>query len=84
LEKSKETEIEPILVLRKFYDLKPEMEFRCFIQNHELKCVSQRNCSTHYGHLVEKKMEIQEKIVQFWTNEIKDVFDLKNCISLKN
>jgi hypothetical protein len=84
LEKSKETEIEPILVLKKFYDLKPEMEFRCFIHNNELKCVSQRNCSTYYEHLVEKKMEIQEKIVNFWTNEIKEKFDLKNCNSLKN
>eukprot|EP00581_Thalassiosira_minuscula_P005565 CAMPEP_0183735192 /NCGR_PEP_ID=MMETSP0737-20130205/45953_1 /TAXON_ID=385413 /ORGANISM="Thalassiosira miniscula, Strain CCMP1093" /LENGTH=526 /DNA_ID=CAMNT_0025968861 /DNA_START=84 /DNA_END=1664 /DNA_ORIENTATION=- len=39
------------LVLRKWCNLHPSMEFRCFIYNHEMVAISQRHPSKQYPHL---------------------------------
>ncbi|KAK1743915.1 cell division cycle 123 family protein [Skeletonema marinoi] len=39
------------LVLRKWCNLHPSMEFRCFIYNHELIAISQRHPTKFYSHL---------------------------------
>ena len=39
------------LVLRKWCNLHPSMEFRCFIYDHELVAISQRHPSKFYSHL---------------------------------
>ncbi|KAL9190605.1 hypothetical protein ACHAXT_000311 [Thalassiosira profunda] len=39
------------LVLRKWCNLHPSMEFRCFVHEHELVAVSQRHPSKFYAHL---------------------------------
>lgn len=38
-------EIPHVLVLKKYYDLKPEREFRCFVQGHDL--VGKISCCLH-------------------------------------
>jgi len=39
------------LVLRKWCNLHPSMEFRCFVYDHELIAISQRHSSKFYSHL---------------------------------
>mmetsp|Transcript_26549 Transcript_26549/g.56458 ORF Transcript_26549/g.56458 Transcript_26549/m.56458 type:complete len:526 (+) Transcript_26549:60-1637(+) len=39
------------LVLRKWCNLHPSMEFRCFVYEHELVAISQRHHSKFYNHL---------------------------------
>ena len=39
------------LVLRKWCNLHPSMEFRCFIYNHQLIAISQRHPTKFYSHL---------------------------------
>lgn len=39
------------LVLRKWCNLHPSMEFRCFVYDHELVAISQRHPSKRYPHL---------------------------------
>ena len=46
-----ENEFEYELVLRKWCNLHPSMEFRCFIYNHELVAISQRHPTKFYSHL---------------------------------
>ena len=55
------------------------MEFRLFIKNNELKCISQRNCQSFFEHLNEKKDEIEKKLKNYFEIEIKEKFELKNC-----
>ncbi|KAL3758532.1 hypothetical protein ACHAWU_008286 [Discostella pseudostelligera] len=44
-------EFEHELILRKWCNLHPSMEFRCFIYEHELVAISQRHPSKYYSHL---------------------------------
>ncbi|KAL3782802.1 hypothetical protein HJC23_005692 [Cyclotella cryptica] len=45
------------LVLRKWCNLHPSMEFRCFVYNHELIAISQRHPSKYYPHLQQPSHE---------------------------
>ncbi|KAJ1560432.1 hypothetical protein HK405_007121 [Cladochytrium tenue] len=62
------------LVLRKWYDLNPALEFRCFVRNHELVAVCQRDYRNHYDFLFEMRPMLQDKIQAFFDNKIKGRF----------
>jgi hypothetical protein len=51
LKASKPSGFEYELVLRKWCNLHPSMEFRCFVYDHELVGISQRHPSKFYPHL---------------------------------
>lgn len=68
----------PILVLRKWYDIHPSMEFRCFIRNKNLVAISQRDESNFYDYLLEKKDEYKTKLIDFWNEKVKHLFPLEN------
>ncbi|KAK9837006.1 hypothetical protein WJX81_006472 [Elliptochloris bilobata] len=53
------------LALRKFHDLRPGREFRCFMHNHELIAVSQRNIAEHYPQLAAQREELLEALLEF-------------------
>lgn len=59
-------EIEYELVLRKWSHLHKSMEFRCFVSNHELIAISQRNHSEHYPHLKKEHMTIRCLLMDFF------------------
>jgi len=48
---TKPTDFEYELVLRKWCNLHPSMEFRCFVHDHRLLAISQRHPSKFYAHL---------------------------------
>mmetsp|Transcript_8983 Transcript_8983/g.11594 ORF Transcript_8983/g.11594 Transcript_8983/m.11594 type:complete len:357 (+) Transcript_8983:59-1129(+) len=62
------------LILRKWCNLFPSMEFRCFVSNHRLIAISQRNHSQYYPHLEKQKLEIQDNIASFFIENVKRIF----------
>ncbi|KAJ9505991.1 hypothetical protein QJQ45_016979 [Haematococcus lacustris] len=42
---------QPMLVLRKWYELRPEREWRCFVRNHQLVAICQRDPTQHFPQL---------------------------------
>lgn len=67
------------LALRKWYpSLRPEMEFRCFVRNQEVVGISQREVTTFYPALLEKKESIQEIIREFFIDQVKSRFESGN------
>jgi len=68
------------LVLRKWYDLLPSMEFRCFVRNNELIGISQRDYVTYYDFLHEIKDELEDIILDFFEDHIKGTFDDPNYV----
>jgi hypothetical protein len=53
------------LTLRKWYNLEPSMEFRCFIHNGKTLAVCQRDDTVYYEHLIVRKRNILDRIVIF-------------------
>eukprot|EP00850_Spirogloea_muscicola_P005749 SM000026S08998 [mRNA] locus=s26:946680:952280:+ [translate_table: standard] len=77
---SRERPDEVVLVLRKWYDLHPEMEFRCFVQDHHLLGISQRDVASHYPVLVQKRETLKALLLQFFEEHIKDKFACKSYV----
>ncbi|KAF0984024.1 hypothetical protein FDP41_007939 [Naegleria fowleri] len=71
-----ENEIKRVLALRKWYDVNPSMEFRCFVKDRSLIGISQRDISNFYKFLVVDRESITEKLVTFWEKYIKNSFPL--------
>ncbi|KAL1921832.1 uncharacterized protein VTP21DRAFT_10474 [Calcarisporiella thermophila] len=67
------------LVLRKWYDLPPSMEFRCFIRDGKLIAISQRDMS-YYPFLEEMRDELRQKIVDFYECSIQGLFPSQHFV----
>ncbi|VEU44542.1 unnamed protein product [Pseudo-nitzschia multistriata] len=62
------------LILRKWCNLNPSMEFRCFVRRHELLGISQRQHSVHFPHLKQDKDQIYDLIYDFFEDYVKHRF----------
>jgi hypothetical protein len=62
------------LVLRKWCNLYPSQEFRCFVRDGELMAISQRHHSQHYGHLVRDQYLYRSLLVEFFDDVVADNF----------
>ncbi|KAI8091326.1 D123-domain-containing protein [Gilbertella persicaria] len=71
-EQDKQTEFD--LVLRKWYDLQPSMEFRCFVKDQEIIGISQRDMN-FYPFLLDIQQDIEQQVYQFFEGVIHDAFD---------
>ncbi|KAI7907667.1 D123-domain-containing protein [Cokeromyces recurvatus] len=67
------------LVLRKWYDLQPSMEFRCFVKDQEIIGITQRDLN-HYPFLIDEKSNIEQSIYQFFEDVIRDEFESINYV----
>ncbi|XP_028776989.1 cell division cycle protein 123 homolog [Neltuma alba] len=64
------------LALRKWYpSLRPEMEFRCFVRGKKLIGISQREVTTFYPSLLEKKNDLLLLIQDFFNDKVRAVFE---------
>ncbi|OMO75053.1 Temperature sensing protein [Corchorus capsularis] len=64
------------LALRKWYpSLRPEMEFRCFVRGQQLVGVSQREVTTFYPILCEKKNDLEVLIEEFFNDNVRLKFE---------
>jgi hypothetical protein len=68
------TSIEYTLCLRKWEELQPSTEFRCFVRSHTLIAISQRECTSHYPHLPSQRDQIRQEVDQFFQTHIRDHF----------
>jgi len=59
------------LILRKWSQLHPSMEFRCFVSYHTLIAISQRHHSTFYPHLLSDALSIKSTISLFFEGVVK-------------
>ena len=67
------------LALRKWYpSLSPEMEFRCFVRGQNLVGISQREVTTFYPILLEKKDILEMLILQFFEDNVRLKFESEN------
>jgi hypothetical protein len=62
------------LVLRKWCNLHPSMEFRCFVRQHNLIAISQRHHSQHYPHLERDWPAIRDTVDDFFEDYIRKRF----------
>jgi len=74
-----EKEVKRVLALRKWYDINPSMEFRCFVKNGNMIGISQRDISNFYSFLLTDIDNIEDKLVLFWEKYIKNSFPLSQC-----
>ncbi|KAF9933347.1 hypothetical protein FBU30_005751 [Linnemannia zychae] len=65
------------LVLRKWFDLAPSMEFRCFVRENKLIAISQRDM-TYYDFLKGIQEDLKDKIVEFFEDKIDGQFPDSN------
>ncbi|KAK2751802.1 hypothetical protein FQN55_009244 [Onygenales sp. PD_40] len=61
------------LVLRKYINLNPSLEFRCFVRNRQLLCLCQRDLN-HFEFLFGLRDELREKIQSFFDEKLRDTF----------
>lgn len=73
-DKSKERPEQVVLALRKWYDVRPEMEFRGFVRNNTLLGICQREVTGFYEALLEREDEFTDLILDFWMENLKDEF----------
>jgi len=67
------------LVLRKWANLVPGMEFRCFVRDDLLLAVSQRNHRQHYPYIEKEKVDLATEIQRFVTDEVIGKFRDNRC-----
>jgi len=62
------------LVLRKWLDINPSTEWRCFVKNGDLIGISQRDTASYYAHMEKDKHSIKQDISSFYREHIQDEF----------
>jgi len=62
------------LVLRKWCNLYDSMEFRCFVSNHQLVAISQRNHTQYYLHLKRDNLTLRSHINDFFNQYVQHKF----------
>lgn len=73
-EKTMERPAQVVLALRKWYDVRPEMEFRGFVHGNVLLGICQREVTGFYESLLEREDELTDLILDFFLENLKDEF----------
>jgi len=73
-------EVQYCLVLRKWIDINPGLEYRCFVKNMELIAISQRDNSTYYEHIMKSESSIKQDIHTFFKEHIQHKFPSDNFV----
>ncbi|KAI9375876.1 cell division cycle protein [Aspergillus egyptiacus] len=61
------------LVLRKYVNFNPSLEFRCFVRNRVLLCICQRD-QNHFDFLFTMRDSLRSRIQSFFDENLKDTF----------
>ena len=62
------------LVLRRWIEISPAMEFRCFVKRNQLIAISQRDYTNFYDFVVVSKDKIHKDITNFFKTKIQSKF----------
>ncbi|TNN36107.1 Cell division cycle protein 123 [Liparis tanakae] len=68
------------LVLRKWSELIPGGEFRCFVKENKLIAVSQRDYTQHYPHLLKQEEQLLHAVQEFFSQHIQYKFPDEDCV----
>lgn len=74
-----EPEVPYHLVLRKYVNFNPSLEFRCFVRNRKLLCMSQRD-QNHYDFLFDMRDSLRSRIQSFFDEKLKSSFPDPNFV----
>ncbi|CAG2101466.1 unnamed protein product [Medioppia subpectinata] len=66
--------VEHELVLKKWVDMNPSMEFRCFVANNQLIGITQRDVRSYYEHIGHQKEDIIGDIHRLFVTRIQNQF----------
>ncbi|XP_054163718.1 cell division cycle protein 123 homolog [Oppia nitens] len=66
--------IEYELILKKWIDINPSMEFRCFIADNQIIGITQRDVRSYYEHIHQQKEDIIGDIQRFFGRHLKNKF----------
>ena len=69
----------PVLVLRKWANLNPGMEFRLFVMDGLLVGACQRDCTAFYEYLVLDQEQLEERLCCFFEDSLQDKLPLRSC-----
>lgn len=61
------------LILRKYVNFNPSLEFRCFVRNRKLLCICQRD-QNHFDFLFEMRDMLRSRIQSFFDEKLRDSF----------
>lgn len=67
------------LVFKKWKDIHPGTEFRCFVRTGNLIAISPRDWPQYHAHLCTQKQDIIKDIVSLFKEKIKERFPSDNC-----
>ena len=67
------------LVLRKYVNFNPSLEFRCFVRNRVLLCLCQRD-QNHFDFLFPMRETLRDRIQSFFNEKLKDTFPDDNFV----
>lgn len=68
------------LILRKWQDLNPGYEFRCFVRNNKLIAICQRNHTAYYDFIRHEKADIVSDIQAFFYHMVNLKFPNENYV----
>jgi len=68
------------LVLRKWIEVNPGTEFRCWVDGGELVAICQRDTSNYYPFLAREEESIKQDIQSFFHEHVKHKFKLDNFV----
>ncbi|KAA0183778.1 Cell division cycle protein [Fasciolopsis buskii] len=70
------TEFKLKLVLRRWTDIQPDGEFRCFVRGHKLVAISQRIYDAYFSSIIDDEERIVQELGTFFLEHIRDRFPL--------
>lgn len=68
------------LVLRRWTEINPAHEFRCFVKRKRVVAVSQRDNSNFYTHIADDAQSIQRDILSFFDEFVREKFPLDDYV----
>ncbi|XP_058062020.1 cell division cycle protein 123 homolog isoform X1 [Anopheles bellator] len=68
------------VVLKKWKDIHPGSEFRCFVRNRSLLAISPRHWPSYHEHIACERSDIVNDIVSLFKEKIKETFPLKDYV----
>ena len=74
------SQVEYVLVLRKWKEINPGFEYRCFVKNKELVGVTQRDCTKFYHHIEAEEATIMTDILSFYCEQVRERFPLDDFV----
>uniref|UniRef100_A0A8D8GFX3 Cell division cycle protein 123 homolog n=1 Tax=Culex pipiens TaxID=7175 RepID=A0A8D8GFX3_CULPI len=68
------------VVLKKWCDIHPGSEFRCFVKGRSLVAISPRHWPSYHEHIAAERNDIVSDIVSLFKEKIKEAFPLKDYV----